>query len=462
MHNTDDFVRKHQLLNEGDTIIVAVSGGPDSLALLYYLYEHKQEFSLEIIAATIDHGLRGEESREDTAYVRTVCETLSLPLKEIFVDVARYKQKEGKGTQEAARKLRYEALETLMRTHQADSLALGHHGDDQVETLFMQLARGVSPSSVTGMPVSRKFASGRIIRPFLTVTKEELERFCDRRMITPRYDPSNNETQYTRNAFRHQLLPFLKQQNPKLHEHIQGYSERRYEEEEFLSEKAWEMMKEVVFSKGEVTLSIKSWKRYPIALQRRAFHLILNYLYNEQVEDITYIHEDLFLQLMDGDRVNSTLDFPDGLNVVRAYDQVSFTFSESHDSPFYYEELYPGGCVSLAGGAMIYAQSTKDVTGTSLYEFICDTTHVKFPLIVRNRRDGDRMKPKGMKGTKKIKDIFIDRKIPLAERNTWPIVTDGDGVVLWVPGIKKAAVECESTSLVRVTYNRSGRRNEDA
>lgn len=462
MQNVDDFVRKHRLINENDTILVAVSGGPDSLALLHYLYEKKQELSLSIIAVTVDHGLRGEESRADTAYVRTVCENLSVPLEEVSVDVAGYKQDKHKGTQEAARELRYETFSEVMRTYKADSLALGHHGDDQVETLFMQLVRGASPASVTGMPVSRKFASGRIIRPFLTVTKPELERYCASRNITPRYDPSNEETKYTRNAFRHQLLPFLKQQNPKLHEHIQAYSERRYEDEAFLLEKAGEIMEEAVFLKGKVTLSIKSMKRHPIALQRRAFHLILNYLYNDQVEDITYIHEDLLLQLMDGDRVNSTLDFPDGLNVIRAYDQVSFTFVESQPPSCFYEELHPGGSVSLPGGEVISAERTTDVNGTSLYEFICDSTHVKFPLVVRNRRDGDRMRPLGMKGTKKIKDIFIDRKIPLTERDTWPIVTDGNDVVLWIPGIKKAAVEGDSTSLVRLTYNRVGRRNEDA
>ncbi|SDJ72677.1 tRNA lysidine(34) synthetase TilS [Salimicrobium halophilum] len=462
MQKVAAFIGKHGLISEGDTIVVAVSGGPDSLALLHYLNEWRKVSPLTVVAASVDHGLRGEGSRRDCEYVENVCEQLSLPFEQITLDVELHKRDKGIGTQEAARELRYEALAGVMRKYGADSLALGHHGDDQTETLFMQLVRGANPQSVTGIPVAREFAGGRIIRPFLPLTKDEIEAYCRSRKINPRYDPSNEETVYTRNAFRHSLLPFLKGQNPKLHEHIQAYSERRYEEEAFLTEKAGELMEEVDVSDKEATLSIKSFKRHPIALQRRAFHLILNYLYNDQVEDITYIHEDLFLQLMDGGRVNSSLDFPKGLMITRAYDQVSFTFARPERDLPLSSELYPDESVAWWGGAEISAERTSEVGGTSLYEFICDTTHVTFPLLIRTRQHGDRMKPVGMKGTKKIKDIFIDQKIPAKERDHWPIVTDSDGVILWIPGVKKAAVEVSCDSLVRLKYNRSGRRNGNA
>lgn len=461
MKKVDTFVQRHGLIKEGDTIVAAISGGPDSLALLHYLSELKQSLSLTVIPASIDHGLRGEESREDVAYVAEICERLRLPVEKITLDVGSYMKKNSMGTQEAARILRYKALAEVMYTYEADSLALGHHGDDQVETLFMQLTRGASPSGVTGMPVTRKFAGGQIIRPLLEMTKEELERYCRDAGLTPRYDPSNEETAYTRNAFRHRLIPFLKEQNPKLHTHIQAYSERKMEDETFLLEKASEIMEELSFSEGRAEASISSLQRYPIALQRRAFHLILNYLYNGQTENITYVHEDLFLRLMDGDRANSTLNFPKDLHIIREYDKILFTF-EDPEPASYRLELQPGESVLLPGGDGLAADFVTGAEEVSPNEFICDESHVSFPLIVRTRRDGDRMKPAGMKGTKKIKDIFIDCKVPLREREDWPVVTDSDGTVLWIPGIKKAAVEQTTGSLIRVTYNRAGRRNEDA
>ncbi|WP_347861758.1 tRNA lysidine(34) synthetase TilS [Salimicrobium sp. PL1-032A] len=462
MQKVAAFIRKHGLIGREDTVVVAVSGGPDSLALLHYLSGCRDEFRVRLVAASVDHGLRGEESRKDRDYVEDICEQLSIPFEPITLDVGLHKQEEGIGTQEAARDLRYEALARVMQKYNADSLALGHHGDDQIETLFMQLVRGATPQSATGIPVTRTFAGGRIIRPFLPLTKNEIEAYCEENRITPRYDSSNEDTAYTRNAFRHHMLPFLKRQNPKLHEHIQAYSERSREDEAFLGERAEELLEDVEFYENGAGFFIKSFKRHPIALQRRAFHLILNYLYNDQVEDITYIHEDLFLRLMDGGRVNSSLDFPKGLIITKAYDRVTFTWVRREQDSAPLSELYPDSHLTLWDGAQISAESTSEVKDTSLYEFTCDRAHVKFPLIVRTRQYGDRMKPSGMKGTKKIKDIFIDQKIPAAERDRWPIVTDSDGVILWIPGLKKGAVELNSDSLVRLKYNRSGRRSGNA
>lgn len=451
------FIKRHQLFPKGENIIVAVSGGPDSIALLHYLCSLREEWSLSLIAVSVDHGLRGQQSSEDLAYVEQVCREWEVPFVGTTVDVKGYKKDVRMGTQEAARHLRYKVLEDQMNIHKAGVLVTAHHGDDQIETMMMQMATSARPEAVQGIPISRLFGSGRLVRPFLVLSRQDIEEYIHIHNIQPRIDPSNQDTSYKRNAFRKHVVPFLKEQNPKLHRHMQAMSERVREDQAYILKQAESVLKEVVFSTEftkSARFSMETFKTFPLALQRSAFHLILNYLYMNKTEDVSYLHEEMFFDLLNEAKPNAELHLPQGLTIVRAYDEVTISFEQKVDQKSFQHTLSVGEAIEIANGSILSAEWTDRAQEEGTYDFVCDAHHVQLPLLVRTRRNGDRIRLRGMKGSKKVKDIFIDQKVPARLRDTWPIVTDSRGEILWLIGLKKGGfcTSSESGEWLRLHY----------
>ncbi|CQR47455.1 tRNA(Ile)-lysidine synthase [Paraliobacillus sp. PM-2] len=442
----NQFVKQHQLFHKGATLMVGVSGGPDSMALLHYLNEQKERWSWTIIAISINHCLRGEEAENDVQYVGNFCSTYHITFEGAKVDVPKLKKEKRLGTQEAARKLRYTFFEEKMKQYQADYLVLGHHGDDQIETMFMRMTRSANPSALKGIPVKRTFATGYLVRPFLAINKEIIESYCLANHITPRRDPSNDQDVYTRNYFRKHLLPLLKDQNPSLHQSIQKLSESVHADNEYLEEQAKEALESVLdlpMNQSFVCISINLLKKYPFALQRRMFHLILNYLYNTIPSGLFYEHEQQFFNLLHSDRANATVDLPNGLKLHKSYEMISFQFNQG-DIPFFSASLPVPGQIILPSGEKLQAKikqnNISDVQGKNTLMLAAGNVENHLPLIVRYRKSGDRIYVKGLGGSKKVKDIFIDKKIPLQERDQWPLVVDQEGHVLWIIGLTKGMI----------------------
>lgn len=444
------FIKENRLLTMNETVLVGVSGGPDSMALLHFLHGLKEEWKLEIIAISIDHQLRGEESSEDLRYVKEVCRQWNIPFVGTSLDVPAYKEEEHLGTQIAARKLRYAFFAEKMEEYQASYLALGHHGDDQVETMLMEFVRSASSNTLSGIPVKRRFSTGAIIRPFLCITKQEIEAYCAAKQITPRIDPSNNETTYTRNYFRKEVLPLLKDKNSNIHTTMQHLSKTLQEDEDFLQAEAKKLLKSVMdtdLSNKGFEFEIKSFEQYPRALQRRAFHLILNYLYEDLPKNLSYVHEAHFFSLLQSERSNVQIDFPLHLKLEKSYANIRFYFApdEERDDAYHKKMDIPGKVILPDGSAVTAITVDKPAVEDELTYF-CSMDQVALPLHIRTRQFGDKMRWKGLKGSKKVKDIFIDAKIPRNERDTWPIVTDNNGEILWLIGLKKGNPERKSNN----------------
>ncbi|WP_188656052.1 tRNA lysidine(34) synthetase TilS [Pontibacillus salipaludis] len=437
----DQFVQRHQLFSLNSTVLVAVSGGPDSMALLHYLKSRMDRFGFHIVVLTIDHSLRGVDSKEDVHYVTSICKKWNIECESVTLDVPAYKELYGVGTQEAARKLRYQYFEDQMKKHNASYLATGHHGDDQVETVLMEMTRGAEPSSIRGIPVYRPFSVGQIVRPLLCVTKEEIESYCEKNGISPRIDESNKTTAYTRNSFRAHVLPVLKSHNPKVHEHMQYFQEYQRDDEAYLMQEAKKIFDSSLIHKKnqEIKFNRSGFLNVPSPLQRRTFHLILNYLYQEPSFDVTYHHWEQYIRIVRDETPQAMMHLPRGLSVVRSYENIAFTFKKQEAVPFHYLLNVPGELV-LPDGAYIYADYDDYNRGQESHHFACDISNVTLPLIVRTRKPGDKFIPKGMKGRKKVKDLFIDEKIPNEQRSNWPIVTDANGQILWVVSLKEANI----------------------
>ncbi|WP_225435394.1 tRNA lysidine(34) synthetase TilS [Bacillus aerolatus] len=431
------FINRHQLIKEGEKIAVGVSGGPDSLSLLSYLADRRESLGIEIFALHLDHMFRKEESYKELKFVQHFCEERSIPFYAERINIAKEMEENGGGLQEVSRRIRYEFFERGMQKFSADKLALAHHGDDQVETIMMQLAKGAG--SRGGIPVRRPFGKKEIIRPLLSLDKDMIEEYCSYHELNPRRDPSNEKSDYTRNRFRRHLLPFLKKENPQVHEHFQRFSEEMNADNELLEELTKEKMNNVWEKDGTKSLiKIEAFHAMPLSLQRRGIHLILNYLYKGKTP-FSFVHIQQILQLLKEGRPSWNLDLPHGLKVCREYHLCVFRFSTTEKQEYAFE-LNVGDRISWPyGGQFILARNKPEAMAET--EYMVLNQKVKLPLCVRTRKRGDKIQPKGMNGSKKLKDLFIDEKIVLSKRDQWPIITDGEGELLWVPGMKKSRHE---------------------
>ncbi|MFD2131090.1 tRNA lysidine(34) synthetase TilS [Pseudogracilibacillus auburnensis] len=446
------FIYDHQLLKKNKTVLVGVSGGPDSMALLHFFHEIKEEWNITVIALTIDHQLRGEESNQDVQYVKEVCKKWKVPHVSIQVNVKSYRAKKKVSTQVAARTLRYDAFKEQMKIHHGDYLALGHHGDDQIETLVMSLVRTTNLSSLTGIPFKRKFVTGEIIRPLLCVTKHEIEDYCVKHHLQPRIDSTNLDTYYTRNYVRAHIVPKLKKRNHNLHMTVQRLSESLQEDEEYLMEQAKQVVKKTARfdeQQKKASISAKELRSYAVSLQRRAYRLTLDYLYDELPDSLSYMHERIFLSLLSEQMGNQIIHFPKGLHIEKSYDNIFFYFFEKNrivEKSFHQIMTAIPQSINLPNGA-VFSVSYIDVKNakekeSNPYTYICSKEQIALPIHIRTRRDGDRMRYKGLRGTKKIKDILIDAKVPRHLRDHTYIVADDSDEIFWLIGLRKNMDHC--------------------
>ena len=437
------FLDRHSFKLENKKIVVGVSGGPDSLALLHYLWGQKEKRGLSMVVAHVDHMFRGQESYEDAMFVKNVCEQNSIPFEMAQVNVPERMKLTGNSSELEARETRYEFFATVMEKYGYSYLALGHHGDDQIETILMRLTRGSTGRARAGIPVTRPFANGVIFRPFLSLTKVELEQYCQKHHLEPRIDSTNEKDIYSRNRFRKKVVPFLKQENSHVHDHFQRFSEELQSDEAFLQELTVQSMNKVmtIGEKSHITIDIKSFLKVPLPLQRRGIQLILNYLYKEKPGSLSAIHIDQVFSLIHHPQPSGKLDLPNGLKVIRSYLNISFQF-HLPEVQTYHIEISEQGWIDLPFGGSVkleYINGDLPVTNPDTSVFPADK--IKLPIKIRSRKMGDRMTLKGMIGSKKIKDIFIDRKVPIKDRDTWPVITDGEDTIIWLPGLKKSSLE---------------------
>ncbi|WP_017187035.1 tRNA lysidine(34) synthetase TilS, partial [Alkalibacillus haloalkaliphilus] len=412
---------------------LAVSGGIDSMAMLHFFAEIKEQWNLTLTTLTVDHKLRQNDSEEDAQFVKEQSEALAIPCEVICVDVKGYQKKYQVGVQEAARVLRYDAFKRYVGAR--GKLVLAHHGDDQVETMYMQLTKGLIP---TGMKASRSLYSMNVIRPFLFVEKIDLTTYMADRGLPHREDPTNKDDQYTRNRFRNHLLPFIKQENNNIHKSVRRVHEQLGEDEALLTSLAEkEMGLFSQFCEQKVTFSIKSFVSLPQPLQRRGFHLILNYLSVNTNRNQDFYPS--FLDWLSSNQPNSTWSPNEQWRAIKSYDECTITV-ESHETLTPYNiELNLGGKATLSNGWTLSVELYDDTQQVDLnHQLLINVDETDLPLTIRSRMPGDRVKPLGLKGSKKVKDIFIDEKIPKMKRDSWPIVESKQGEIIWIPFIVKS------------------------
>ncbi|RYL88197.1 tRNA lysidine(34) synthetase TilS [Sporolactobacillus sp. THM7-4] len=438
------FINDHHLIQPRMRLVAGVSGGADSMALLHFLSQKRDDWALVLAVCSVDHGLRGAAGRDDLNFVASFCRKNNIIFYGRTVDVRTYMKKRKMSMEAAARELRYQAFREVIEQFHADALVLAHHGDDQIETMLMRAVRGSAGMARSGIPVKRPFAGAMLIRPFLSQTKEALEAYCLAHGIKPRTDATNALDTHTRNRFRKYVLPFLKQENPSVHLKFQYESERIAEDERLLIQMAEERLKQIIIEKkkDQIKFSVPGLLRSAIPLQRRIIHLILNYLYTNQMMQPLHqsIHIENLLQFFRSGRASGNLYFPGGLIARKSYEFCMIGLPEPMEKGYDTVLHIPGKTLFAAGtivAELLPEGNCIPESGCSPESLIINYGTVALPLRVRTWKPGDRLTPKGMKGSQKVQRIFINKKVPRDKRLIWPLITDGNGNILWMPFLRR-------------------------
>ena len=425
-------IKRYRMLAGSERVVVSVSGGPDSVALLLFLSGLASEMGLELFVFHLDHMFRGEESAADAAFVEGLSRELGLPCRVFTVDVPSMVRESDRSPQDVARKVRLERLTSCADEVAADRVALGHTADDQVETFLMRMIQGAGLSGLGGMPP----VSGRIMRPLIDVWREEVEQYCDKMGIEPRLDKSNLDNTYLRNRVRNRLIPVLKGEfGPGIKEVILREVESLALDRRFLSEEAAEAFDRLAVEKdGEVRLDVEKLGQLPDSLQRG----VIRQSWAELMPDespMAWRHVVDVLKKVVGGRTGARLDLPRSVVVEREYGEIVFSVEKEAEA-LSEVILEKPGSVPLPGSGMAFSAREVSVEEVEfgadpMSEFV--PPDLRFPLEVRHPAAGDRFQPLGSPGSKKLSDFFTDIKLPRRDRTNCWLVLSG-GLIVWVVG----------------------------
>lgn len=427
------YIQAHRLIDQGDRVIVAVSGGPDSVALLHVLHSLQQQLGFAIHVFHLDHGLRGDESAEDALYVRRLAERLGVPSSIVGLgpDVLR---RRGGSLQAAARAARMEQIQALARRIGATRVAVGHTRDDQAETVLMRMLRGSGPHGLAGIRPLRRLGGLTYIRPLLEISRRETEGYCTAFELSPRLDPSNLKPDYLRNRIRLELLPLLaREYNPAISAALVQLAAVSREESDFLDTLAAEALARCRAPGEEMALVGGLLLGEPVAVARRVVRLAARETIGPDF-DLGLVPVNRVLEAAarpDGAR---TLALPGGLRVDVEYGVCRFTADEQNPilSPASEWPVSPTG-TTVVPELGLRIEAANEQTPAGLLSAAFDADRLPGPLLLRLRRPGDRIWPVGMEGSKKLQDILVDAKVPRRQRDRMPVLTAGDEV-LWLVG----------------------------
>lgn len=440
------FIQSHQLLAPGDRVLVAVSGGPDSVALLRLLYDLREDLELRLEVAHLQHGIRGAEAQEDARFVAELAERLGLPFHLKEIDLPRIKFAAGKGNVEAlARAERYRFFAEVARERKLDKIAIAHTQDDQAETVLMWFLRGSGLKGLGGMPRSYELdgadlGSTRrlvVIRPLLEVSRVEIEEYLNEKHLTFRLDRSNQDPSFLRNWIRLKLIPQLKEKMDRhLPARLAQQTELIREEERFLSELARAEFDRIQTPQG---IDRRALLKYDKALQRRILRVWIEAI-RGHLRGLDFQHVEALLELIMNGPPQGRLSIPGGWQLVKEYESLrldkrprkvrqqcscySYNLQVGEDL-----HIHEAGLIIQAREVLAPLPSLPD----NFVDAFFDIASMASVLTLRNFRPGDRLQPLGMAGHKKVKEIFIEKKVPLSVRASLPLLVLGDEVI-WIPG----------------------------
>jgi tRNA(Ile)-lysidine synthase len=458
-------IEKKGLIKKGDKVLVGVSGGPDSMALLHLLVDLRKEYNIELIVAHLDHMLRGKQSNADANFVEEIAIKLNTPFIMGRSNVKAIASSAKMSIEEAARETRYDFFQKTAAKVGATKIATAHNMDDQAETVLMRLIKGSGSLGLSGIPYKRRLGDKWIIRPLLDVKRVDIEKYLKRRKIPSRLDASNLKTLYLRNKIRHILIPLLEKEfNRKIKENLNLIARNLSDEFNYLSTTTRRLCKRfAVETETAIEIDIKKLLRQHVALQRLIVREIIFKLKGD-LRRINYKHwQEVESMFYDVNKLN--VDLPGGLKAVKKHNRLIFTrrgvtkerasqFNKTIKLNVPGKIMIPELNIEARAEIVKYMPKFKKGKSTKGVEYI-NGDLITLPLLIRTWRDGDRMKPLGVKFHKKLHDIFVDEKVPREIRDSIPLIFSGDKI-LWAVGVKLSEdykIDKETRRVVKLTVN---------
>jgi tRNA(Ile)-lysidine synthetase-like protein len=431
-----DFIKKNQLIITNDRLLVACSGGADSVALLTFLWNERNTLGIELACVHANHGLRGLESDADEEYVKKLCHDLDIPFFHRTLAIQQIVEETKGNVQDICRQERYEYFNELMKKNNYTKLAVAHHADDQAETILMGLTRG---SKANGMPVKRPFGSGMLIRPFLSVTRDHIEDYLNVRQVSYREDSSNKKDTYTRNRIRHHILPLLRSENPSATSHMARWAEQQQLEHSFLEILAEKECEQIIVSSSASSFEVdlERFHRVPTALQKRVILLLLNYLYPQlnmlfSQSLIDQIHDQCFEQ--DGSK---EIALPNGGKVRRQYSMMLFSFpNEGLQNNVLLQEVIFGQWMDVSYDTRMRLEERQEEELEIDGAWYISLKQKEMPLSLRPKKEGDRLLLQGMTDPKRVSRIMIDEKVSRFHRDSYLVLVTKEDELLGLPGLR--------------------------
>lgn len=451
-------INKYNLIEDGDKIVLGLSGGPDSVCLLHILYRLKEKMNIEVYAAHLNHQIRGLEAQKDALYISQICEDLGITSFVKAINVPEYCKEQGVSLEEGARTLRYEMFDEIKQKTKSNKIAIGHNRNDQAETVLMRIMRGTGLQGLRGIEYIR---DNKIIRPILDIERSEIEAYCEKYELNPRIDKTNLESIYTRNKIRLELIPYMKDNfNPNVIESIVRMTNSLKSDSDYIDLEAERSFKAVsTLKEDSVEISLPKYSNLHNAIKVRILrsaikHIIgdTNFVDQKHIEDI--------IELECESKLNKMLNLPRGIFAYRRKNIIILTTKEivSEEIDFCYN-IPSNGFIKIKELNLVletqkmsidrYKSIKLDKTSKGF-----DLDKIKGGIVVRSRKQGDKIKLAG--GSKKVKDLFIDLKIPREDRCKVPVITDDEGI-LCVGDYKTSEnykIDSETKEVLKISFKK--------
>lgn len=453
-------IKCNNMFEVNDKVVVALSGGPDSICLLHILHTLKDEINISIVAAHVNHCLRGEAADNDEMYVKKICEELGIQCFVKREDVHRISKERGISCEMAGREVRYQFFEEVLHKINGNKIAIAHNANDQAETVLMRILRGTGLEGLVGI---RPVRDNIFVRPIINLTRDEIENYCDINKLNPRIDKTNFENIYTRNKIRLELIPYIQKNfNSDVIEVLNRFSDTVKVDNEYINNVAKEKYNEYSeISEEKIILKGQLFKEHEAILTRVIRIAIKNIKGNLNNLEKNHIYDIIDIQKKS---TGKYIMLPSGIRVTNNYGDI-----------YVYKEEKKHKVQKINKEVELNLLEENVVTNHKLkitLDIIKSKEDIKFdknPLIkyfdydkikgvikLRYRKNGDKFMPFGMSGSKKLKDLFIDLKIPKERRDSIPLITFGDDIA-WIVGYRisdKFKINKDTKSILKIKIER--------
>ncbi|TCW42503.1 tRNA(Ile)-lysidine synthase [Thermohydrogenium kirishiense] len=451
-------IKEYNMIDKGDSIVVGVSGGPDSICLINLLSEFKEKYNLRLYVVHVNHMLRGIDADNDASFVEGVCRGMGIPFFLFKEDVRKYALEKGLSEEAAGREVRYKAFHEIFEKVNADKIAVAHNKNDVAETILLNILRGAGTAGLIGI----KPVNGNIIRPLIRTTRDEILDYLKSKNIKFVVDATNKEDVYRRNRIRLKLIPFIEENfGIDIVENLYRTSQIILDDEDYLNEECEKIFKKIsIFNEDSVMLDIDEIKKLHDSLKKRLIRMAYKAIRGD-TNELTYKHVEDALKLIDK-QTSSKIDLPFEIEVIKSYNNLifrkrTFIVPNQIEVKLKIPGITDAGCLGTYKAEIIDRESIEKLN-LGKYHKLFDMDMLDGDITLRYRRSGDYIAPLNMKGTKTLKEYFIDEKVPKEMRDKIPLLAI-DNCIVWIVGYRmsdKYKVRDGTKKVLSIQYIKDG------